>query len=64
MKIVMILWSERMLQPENLLKIMKNEKKRWFPKGFRAIVTYFCNETMFSCLVCVNARNTYIMMQV
>ena len=53
-----------MLWLENLLKIMKNEKKRLFPKGFRAIVTYFCNETMFSCLVCVNARNTYIMMQV
>ena len=64
MKIVMISWSERMLWLENLLKIMKNEKKRWFRKGFRAIVTYFCNETMFSCLVCVNARNTYIMMQV
>ena len=43
---------------------MKNEKKRLFPKGFRAIVTYFCNETIFICLVCVNARNTYIMMQV
>ena len=39
-------------------------KKRWFPKGFQAIVTYFCNKIMFSCLVCVNARNTYIMMQV
>ena len=39
-------------------------KKTLISKGFRAIVTYFCNETMFSCLVCVNARNTYIMMQV
>ena len=61
MKIVMISWSERMSQPENLLKIMINEKNADFQKVFKPL---FCNKIMFSCLVCVNARNTYIMMQV
>ena len=48
-------------------KPFENYEKYWeklISTGFSAIVTYFWNQNLYSCLVCLNACQTYIIMQI